>query len=102
MEKLSYLTFASKHIEVSRKVSESFSSHYVKVVCSTDIYGVEYSAAMKNVYAVAVGLCHSLGYGDNFISVLVTELTMRSCVFSTLLIPIGRIPSRSAYLGDLW
>ena len=88
MEKLSYLTFASKHIEVSSKVSEAFSSHYVKVVCSTDIYGVEYSAAMKNVYAVAVGLCHLLGYGDNFISVLVTGAYNEMVRFSTRLILI--------------
>jgi glycerol-3-phosphate dehydrogenase (NAD(P)+) len=102
MEKLSYLTFASKHIEVSRKVSESFSSHYVKVVCSTDIYGVEYSAAMKNVYAVAVGLCHSLGYGDNFISVLVTGAYNEIVRFLNSTHPdSSRIPSRSAYLGDL-
>ena len=102
MEKLSYLTFASKHIEVSSKVSEAFSSHYVKVVCSTDIYGVEYSAAMKNVYAVAVGLCHSLGYGDNFISVLVTGAYNEMVRFLNSTHPdSSRIPSRSAYLGDL-
>ena len=40
-------TLHSKFIEVSRKVSQSFASHYVKVVCSTDIYGVEYSAAIR-------------------------------------------------------
>ncbi len=102
MEKLSYLTFASKFIEISRKVSESFASHYVKVVCSTDIYGVEYSAAMKNVYAVAVGLCHSLGYGDNFISVLVTGAYNEMVRFLNSTHPdSNRIPSRSAYLGDL-
>lgn len=102
MEKLSYLTFASKHIEVSGKVADSFSSHYVRVVCSTDIYGVEYSAAMKNVYAVAVGLCHSLGYGDNFISVLVTGAYNEMVRFLNSTHPdSSRIPSRSAYLGDL-
>lgn len=102
MEKYSYITISSKYDEVAKCISDAFKCHYVKVIIGTDIYGVEYSAAMKNVYAVAVGLCHSLGYGDNFISVLVTGAYREIVTFLEQSHPDkDRIPTRSAYLGDL-
>ncbi|MDD2292875.1 MAG: NAD(P)-binding domain-containing protein [Bacteroidales bacterium] len=102
MEKYSYITISSKYHKVAEQISEAFKCHYVKVIIGTDIYGVEYSAAMKNVYAVAVGLCHTLGYGDNFISVLVTGAYREMIHFIQQSHPDrDRIPTRSAYLGDL-
>lgn len=102
MEHLSYITVSSKHLSVAKKISEAFKCSYVKTIAGTDIYGVEYSAAIKNVYAVAVGMCHAIGYGDNFISVLVTAAYNEMVEFLSLSHPDKeRVPSRSAYLGDL-
>ena len=73
MERLSYLTLTSKHAEVARALCDVFACDYIKTTPGTDIYGVEYSAALKNIYAIAAGICHGLGYGDNFMAVLMTN-----------------------------
>lgn len=102
MERLSYITISSKHIEVSEYLCNFFKNFYIKTVPNTDIYGVEYASALKNVYAVAAGICHGLGYGDNFMSVLIT------CAFNEMKDFLNqthpdqsRVTTRSAYLGDL-
>jgi glycerol-3-phosphate dehydrogenase (NAD(P)+) len=102
MERLSYLTLSSKHIEVARSLCDVFACSYIKTVPGTDIYGVEYAAVLKNIYAVAAGVCHSLSYGDNFMAVLITNAfhEMRDFLRSTH--PDStRQTSTSAYLGDL-
>ncbi|PKP00225.1 MAG: glycerol-3-phosphate dehydrogenase [Bacteroidetes bacterium HGW-Bacteroidetes-8] len=102
MEKLSYLTLSSKHIEVARSICDIFSCEYIKTVPGTDIYGVEYAAVLKNIYAVAAGVCHSLSYGDNFMAVLITSSfhEMRDFLHASHPDP-KRKTSTSAYLGDL-
>ncbi len=102
MEKLSYLTLSSKHIEVARSICDIFSCEYIKTVPGTDIYGVEYAAVLKNIYAVAAGVCHTLSYGDNFMAVLITSSfhEMRDFLHASHPDP-KRKTSTSAYLGDL-
>lgn len=102
MEKLSYLTLSSKHIEVARSICDIFSCDYIRTVPGTDIYGVEYAAVLKNIYAVAAGVCHSLSYGDNFMAVLITSSfhEMRDFLHASHPDP-KRKTSTSAYLGDL-
>lgn len=102
MERLSYLTLSSKHIEVARSLCGVFSTGYIKTVPGTDIYGVEYAAVLKNIYAVAAGICHALGYGDNFMAVLITSAfhEMRDFLHASHPDPT-RKTSKSAYLGDL-
>ena len=102
MERLSYLTLSSKHIEVARSLCDVFSYSYVKAVPGTDIYGVEYAAVLKNIYAVAAGICHALSYGDNFMAVLITNSfhEMRDFLHATHP-DANRQTSTSAYLGDL-
>lgn len=102
MEKLSYLTLSSKHIEVARSICDIFSCEYIKTVPGTDIYGVEYAAVLKNIYAVAAGVCHALSYGDNFMAVLITSSfhEMRDFLHASHPDP-KRKTSTSAYLGDL-
>ncbi|MFA6770481.1 MAG: NAD(P)-binding domain-containing protein, partial [Bacteroidales bacterium] len=73
MERLSYLTLSSKHIEVARCLCDVFACSYIKTVPGTDIYGVEFAAVLKNIYAVAAGVCNALSYGDNFMAVLITN-----------------------------
>ncbi len=102
MERLSYLTLTSKHIEVARALCKVFECNYIKTTPGTDIYGVEYAAALKNVYAVAAGICHGLGYGDNFMAVLMTNSFHEMATFLNATHPDeNRVVSSSAYLGDL-
>lgn len=102
MERLSYITISSKHLEVSEYLCKFFTSYYIRTVPGTDIYGVEYAAALKNVYAVATGICVGLGYGDNFMAVLITNAFNEMKDFINLTHPDkNRITTQSAYLGDL-
>ncbi len=102
MERLSYLTLTSKHIEVARALCDVFACEYIKTTPSTDIYGVEYAAALKNIYAIAAGICHGLGYGDNFMAVLMTNAYHEIKAFLNASHPDkDRVLTTSAYLGDL-
>ena len=74
LEKLSYLTIAAKDITKADELCTYMRCRYIKCSSSDDIYGTEISAVLKNVIAVAGGICHGLGYGDNFLSVLVSKL----------------------------
>ena len=72
MEKLSYLTIASQNTEMASYVASQLNCRYIKTTVSDDIFGTEYSAVLKNVFAIASGICHGLGYGDNFQAVLIS------------------------------
>ena len=101
MEKLSYLTLACLNIANAEKLSDAMRCRYIKVTTSDDIYGTEYSAVLKNVVSIAGGVCHGLGYGDNFLSVLVSNAIQEIERFVTTVHPINRDIKASAYLGDL-
>lgn len=101
LEKLSYLTIASIHTANAQVVSNLLNCRYLKSTVSDDIYGTEYSAVLKNVIAVAGGICHGLGYGDNFLAVLVSNAIQEIKRFVDAVHPIDRDINASAYLGDL-
>ena len=101
MEKLSYLTVACNHIQNADQLAEMLRCRFIKVACSDDIYGTEYSAVLKNVIAVAGGICHGLGYGDNFLAVLVSNAIQEIERFVNIAHPINRDIKASSYLGDL-
>lgn len=101
LEKLSYLTIAGTGVEYARKISQWLNCRYLKSTVSDDIYGTEYSAVLKNVIAVAGGICHGLGYGDNFLAVLVSNAIQEIKRFVDAVHPIDRDIKASAYLGDL-
>jgi glycerol-3-phosphate dehydrogenase (NAD(P)+) len=101
MEKLSYLTIASQNTENATFVASQLNSRYIKTTVSDDIYGTEYSAVLKNVFAIASGICHGLGYGDNFQAVLISNAIQEIKVFVDAVHPIDRDIKSSAYLGDL-
>jgi glycerol-3-phosphate dehydrogenase (NAD(P)+) len=101
MEKLSYLTIASIHADHAGFISQNLTCRYLKSSISDDIYGTEYSAVLKNVIAVAGGICHGLGYGDNFFAVLVSNAIQEIKRFVDTVHPIDRDIKASAYLGDL-
>lgn len=101
LEKQSYLTIASINTAVARAVAGMLACRFVKTSSLTDIYGVEYSAVIKNIIALACGITHGLGYGDNFQAVLVSNAMQEIKRFVDALDPRPRDLSASAYLGDL-
>ncbi len=101
LERLSYLTFSCKDREHAKEISSLFDCHYIKTNTGTDIYGTEYSAVLKNIYAIAAGIAHGLGYGDNFLSVLISNSQREIERFLKKTYPSKRRMCTSAYLGDL-
>jgi glycerol-3-phosphate dehydrogenase (NAD(P)+) len=72
-EKLSYLTFSGLDEEGAQVIADCFKNHYINTVINTDIYGVQFAAILKNIYALGSGIAHGLEYGDNFQSVLIAN-----------------------------
>lgn len=101
MEKLSYLTIACSKVSNADILCGYLNCRYIKTTSSDDIYGTELSAVLKNVIAVAGGICHSLGYGDNYLAVLVSNAIQEIKRFVDAVHPIDRDIKASAYLGDL-
>ena len=101
MERLSYLTIACKDEEKAKLVSKYISSHYIKTKISDDIIGTEYAAMLKNIYAIAAGIAHGLGYGDNFQAVLMSNSIREIKRFIKKVHKMKRNINNSAYLGDL-
>lgn len=101
MEKLSYLTIASTDQSTADNIAQLFDCHYILTKTTNDIYGIEYAAVLKNVYAIACGICHGLGYGDNFQSVLVSAASRETERFIDASHEIHRDVKENAYLGDL-
>lgn len=101
LEKLSYLTVACTNTEISATVASLIATRYIKTIVSDDIYGTEYAAVLKNIYALAGGICHGIGFGDNFQAVLVSNAIREMATFVNAVHPIDRDIKESAYLGDL-
>ncbi|MCY7410478.1 MAG: NAD(P)H-dependent glycerol-3-phosphate dehydrogenase [Chitinophagales bacterium] len=101
LEKLSYLTLACTN-EVNAKLAcDLLACKYVRCSTSDDVEGTEYSAVLKNIYAIAAGVFHGLGYGDNFHAVLISNCIEEMERFLKAVHPITRDIKDSAYLGDL-
>lgn len=101
LERLSYLTFSCMDVRKAREVAQLFNCAYIKTSISDDIYGTEYAAVLKNVFAIASGICHGLRYGDNFQAVLISNAIQEIKRFVDTVHPIQRDIKSSAYLGDL-
>jgi glycerol-3-phosphate dehydrogenase (NAD(P)+) len=80
-EKLSYLTFTGLEEEQAQWIADRFKNHYINTVINNDVYGVQFAAILKNIYAVASGMAHGLDYGDNFLSVLIANAADEMAVF---------------------
>ena len=57
----------------ARKIQKIFSNQYFRVYSGNDVVGVEIGGSAKNVIALAAGISHGLGYGDNTMAALVTR-----------------------------
>ncbi|GAA4099092.1 NAD(P)H-dependent glycerol-3-phosphate dehydrogenase [Mucilaginibacter panaciglaebae] len=101
LEKLSYLTIASGDPALATEFAGMLNTRYIKTIVSDDIYGTEYAAVLKNIYAIAGGICHGVGYGDNFQAVLISNAIRELMHFVDAVHPITRDIKESAYLGDL-
>jgi glycerol-3-phosphate dehydrogenase (NAD(P)+) len=101
LERLSYLTISSKNACDAEFLAERISCHYVYTKTSSDIYGTEYASVLKNIIAIAAGICHGLGYGDNFQAVLISNAIQEIKRFLDKTYPSKRKINSSAYLGDL-
>lgn len=101
MERLSYLTISCQDTRKARSLALNLECPYIKTTISDDIYGTEYSAVLKNVIAIAAGICHGLRYGDNFQAVLISNAIQEIKRFVDTVHPIDRDIKSSAYLGDL-
>ena len=99
--KLSYLTIGSSNKNICFYLSDMLSSSYIKTSISKDVIGIEYAAALKNIYSILVGISFGLGYGDNFISVLISHCTKEMINFIKSIDEVKRDFSHSAYIGDL-
>jgi glycerol-3-phosphate dehydrogenase (NAD(P)+) len=101
LERLSYLTIACGDAEKAKIVAKCLSGNYIKAKISDDIIGTEYAAMLKNIYAIAAGIAHGIGYGDNFQSVLMSNGIREMKKFIRKVHKMKRNINNSAYLGDL-
>ena len=101
MERLSYLTIACGDPDKAKVVAKNLSGNYIKTKITDDIIGTEYAAMLKNIYAIAAGMAHGLGYGDNFQSVLMSNGIREMKKFIKKVHKMKRNINDSAYLGDL-
>ena len=99
--KLSYLTVVCADPENARRIGERFAGENIRLSYSADLYGVEYAAILKNIYALSVGIAVGLGYGANFLAVLIANAAGEMTRFLEESYPDERNTQVSAYLGDL-
>jgi len=106
-EKLSYLTFSSENLDLANSIADLFATKYLRTIKSADVYGVQFAAILKNIYALGAGIAHGLDYGDNFLSVYNTNCFAEMKEFMTTIAEHRQqlnTPHHyitSAYLGDL-
>ncbi|WP_230688367.1 NAD(P)H-dependent glycerol-3-phosphate dehydrogenase [Hymenobacter jeongseonensis] len=101
LEKQSYLTIGSPDTELAQQFCGLLRNRYVRAYPASDLDGIEYCAVMKNIIALTGGIAHGLGYGDNFLAVLVSNAVQEIRRFLQAINPHPRDLSASAYLGDL-
>lgn len=101
LERLSYLTISCADANKAKAIAKNLSSDYIKTKISDDIIGTEYAVMLKNIYAIAAGIAHGLGYGDNFQSVLMSNAIREMKRFIKKMHKMKRNINNSAYLGDL-
>ena len=101
LERLSYLTVACDDQKRAQEIANQLRSDYINTKISDDVIGIEYAVMLKNIYAIAAGIAHGLGYGDNFQSVLMSNAIREMKRFIKKMHKMKRNINDSAYLGDL-
>ena len=101
LERTSYLTIGCRDREIAKQIAAMMTNRYTQTYISEDVNGIELSSVMKNIYAIAVGICHGLKYGDNFQAVLISNAIQEMNRFCNAAVPHHRDLQESVYLGDL-
>lgn len=101
LERLSYLTIGCSDTEKATAFANVMAGQFIKTKTSSDVIGIEYSSVLKNVYAIAAGICSGLKYGDNFQAVLMSNALQEMSRFLQSVHPIERRIEDSVYIGDL-
>ena len=101
LERLSYLTVGAEFAQDAERIAKLISTPYISTVISDDVYGIEFGAVLKNVYALGAGINHGLGYGDNFQAVYVSNAIREMEMFLAKVFELDRHLFHSVYLGDL-
>ena len=101
MERLSFLTVACTNTNLAKAIALMLKTKYIRTKISNDIIGTEYASMLKNIYAIAAGIANSIGYGDNFQSVLMSNAIREMKRFIKDVYKLKRNINNSAYLGDL-
>ena len=115
LERLSYLTVGCADTEKAQAFADVLASGFIKTKTSADVLGIEYASVLKNVYAIAAGICSGLKYGDNFQAVLMSNALQEMNRFLTVIKEIHDETTAltakgtqqqtsiidSAYVGDL-
>ena len=91
LERTSYLTIGCRDREIAKQIASMMTNRYTQTYISEDVNGIELSSVMKNIYAIAVGICHGL------ISNAIQEMNR----FCNAAVPHHRDLQESVYLGDL-
>ncbi len=101
LEKLSYLTIATENQTLAKKMESLLHNRFINITLCDDLRGAEFSSVLKNVYAIASGICHGLGYGDNFQAVLISGCLKEMGFLMDKIAPMNRNIAQHVYLGDL-
>ncbi len=101
LRRLTYLTVGCTDLEKAGAFADLIASDYIKTKTSSDVIGIEYASVLKNVYAIAAGICTGLQYGDNFQAVLMTNATQEMLHFLQTVNPVPFLITDSVYMGDL-
>lgn len=101
LERLSYLTLGCSDIEKVKTLSTVFRNQYLMNSVCKDVVGIEYASVLKNVYAIAAGICHGMKYGDNFQAVFISNAIEEMKRFVDAIHVLERDITDSVYLGDL-
>lgn len=101
MNHLTYLTVGCADVKLAQQIASLLANDYVRTKVSRDVAGIEYASVLKNVYALAAGICHGMNYGDNFQAVLISNAIQEMQRFLSVACPIERNMCDSVYTGDL-
>ncbi len=101
LRRLTYLTIGCTNLDKAAAFANLIASDYIKTKTSSDVTGIEYASVLKNVYAIAAGICNGLKYGDNFQAVLMTNATQEMLHFLQTVNPVKFLITDSVYMGDL-
>lgn len=101
LERLSFLTSACKDVDKAKLLAQTINSRIMHTSVSEDVVGIELASVLKNIYAIAAGVCQGLQYGDNFQAVLMTNCAKEMEAFLNGVVPLERNICEQHYLGDM-